>query len=273
MHAAQPARTLTPGIIFLVMSTETTQAELIFSIADDKLILGHRNSDWTGLGPILEEDIAFSSLAQDEMAHAQALYEIAGGLLDERADDLAFGRSAGEFRCARIVELPDDFNWAFALARRLFCNHFERLRVDRLANSSLKPLADLAKRIAAEQQVQVEHIDNWIVRLGRGTDDAQQKIQTAVSDLAEAAVYLFEPIEDQTSLVESGMYPGDDAAMYAEWKRTVEQVLGRAGLSINLPDTPTLTTAGGRRGEHSPHLAELLEEMTEVYRVEPGAQW
>src|SRR6185503_7816753 len=100
-------------------------AQLVLSVADDKLILGHRNSDWTGLGPILEEDIAFSHLAQDEMAHAQALYQFAGELLGKSADELAFGRTIDQYRCAHIVEVPDDFNWATALARKFFCDHFD----------------------------------------------------------------------------------------------------------------------------------------------------
>ena len=79
--------------------------ELLLSVADDKLLLGHRNSDWTGLGPILEEDIAFSSMAQDEIAHAQALYERAGELVGKTADQLAFGRDPDAYRCATITEL------------------------------------------------------------------------------------------------------------------------------------------------------------------------
>ena len=84
--------------------------ELLLSVADDKLLLGHRNSDWTGLAPMLEEDIAFSSLAQDEIAHAQALYELAAPLAGRSADQLAFGRSPDQYRCALIVEMPDDFD-------------------------------------------------------------------------------------------------------------------------------------------------------------------
>ena len=77
--------------------------DLLLSLADDKLMLGHANSDWTGLGPMLEEDIASSSIAQDEIAHAQALYEVAGELSGQRADDLAFGRAPDAYRCAAIV--------------------------------------------------------------------------------------------------------------------------------------------------------------------------
>src|SRR5436190_22337568 len=131
--------------------------QLLLAIADDKLILGHRNSDWTGLGPILEEDIAFSHLAQDEIAHAQALYEFVGSLLGRRADDLAFGRTPEQFRCAAIVEVPDEFDWATAICRQFFCDHIDRVRFEALSRSSHKPLADLSRRIAAEEKVHEEH--------------------------------------------------------------------------------------------------------------------
>ena len=123
--------------------------ELLLSVADDKLMLGHRNSDWTGLGPILEEDIAFSSLAQDEIAHAQILYELASEFDGRSTDVLAFGRDPTQFRCAEIVELPDDFDWAFALCRQFFCDHYDALRLGRMARSSYAPLAAIAARLAA----------------------------------------------------------------------------------------------------------------------------
>ncbi len=138
-------------------------ADLLLSLADDKFILGHRNSDWTGLAPILEEDIAFSSLAQDEIAHAKALYELIGGLLGRYADELAFGRGLEAYRCATIVELPDEFDWATAICRQLFCNRFDALRLARLARSTHKPRADLTGRLAAEQRIHVEHADSWVV--------------------------------------------------------------------------------------------------------------
>jgi len=103
--------------------------ELLLATADDKLVLGHANSDWTGLAPILEEDIAFSSLAQDEIAHAQALYQLAGPLCGRSADTLAFGRRPDEYRCATIVEGPDGFDWAVAITRQLLCDNFDWCRL------------------------------------------------------------------------------------------------------------------------------------------------
>jgi len=144
-------------------------ANLLLSVADDKFVLGHRNADWTGLAPILEEDIAFSSLAQDELAHASALYQIAADLLNTKADKLAYGRAPADYRCAQLVELSDEFDWGIAIARNFFCDHFDFCRLSRLANSAYPPVAQLAARLVGEEKIHVDHVDSWIARLAKGS--------------------------------------------------------------------------------------------------------
>jgi len=252
-------------------------ADLLLAAADDKLLLGHRNSEWTGLGPILEEDIAFSSLAQDEMAHAMALYEAAGPFAERSPDQLAFGRSLEDYRSAAIVELPDDFNWAVAIARQLFCDHFDLLRLSRLAHSCHEPIAALAKRLVAEERVHVEHVDDWIRRLGRGTTESQRRMQVGLDLLAGTAPMLFETVADEAALVEAGLYPplapadgGDD--MFKTWADRLHGIAADAGLDLALTPPPP-GAVGGRRGRHTEHLAPLLEEMCEVFRLAPDAAW
>ena len=246
--------------------------ELLLALADDKLVLGHRNSDWTGLAPILEEDIAFSSLAQDEIAHAQAVYQLAATLTDCSADDLAFGRGPADFRCAAIVELPDDFDWAFAICRRFFCDRFDLVRLRRMARSSYKPLADLAARLAAEEQVHVEHADAWLRRLGSGTEESHDRMQTALHRLAGVAGSLLEPVTGQSSLEAAGVFPPGDPDAFEPWSREVGAVIDAAGLTLaGVRLSPP--TRGGRQGEHTEHLKPLLDEMGEVYRLEPKAAW
>ena len=251
---------------------KTPLVELLLSVADDKLMLGHRNSEWTGLAPILEEDIAFSSLAQDEIAHAQVLYGLASEIDGRSADALAFGRDPDAYRCAQIVELPDDFDWAFALGRQWFCAHYDILRLQRMAGSSYKRLADTAKRLAAEEQVHVEHADSWMKRLGAGGDEANARMQAAMEKLAPVASMLFEPAEGSDALEATGVYPVLPADMFETWSARLQSIAAEAGLSLEL--TPThRDDLGGRRGRHSPHLAPLLDEMCEVFRVEPTAAW
>lgn len=258
----------------LATDTKTALLELLLSVADDKLMLGHRNSDWTGLAPILEEDIAFSSLAQDEMAHAQALYELAATFDGQGrdADAMAFGRSPGEYRCAQIVELPDEFDWATAIARQLFCDHFDRLRLARLGESSYKPLAQITRRLVAEEQVHVEHSDGWVIRLGRGNAESNARMQQAIDALAKPAAMLFEPVKHMDVLVRESLYPMTGADMFEQWRSEITSVCTEATLRVKL-EPPDPTAEGGRRGAHSPALTELLDEMCAVYRLEPGAEW
>ncbi len=246
---------------------------LLLALADDKLILGHRNSDWTGLGPILEEDIAFSALAQDEMAHAQAIYEyIAKMTGDDDADRLAFGRTPGEFRCAHIVEVPDEFDWATALARQFFCAHFDLLRLSRFSQSNEPKLAALAKRLLAEERGHVEHADGWVIRLGRVKGESSARMQRALDALAPLASDLFESVEGEDELVAAGVYPRPDGDMFDQWADALKHVTDEAGLQLN-PQRRASDNFAGRHGKHTQHLKPLLDEMCEVYRLEPDAAW
>jgi ring-1,2-phenylacetyl-CoA epoxidase subunit PaaC len=249
-------------------------AQLLLALADDKLMLGHRNSDWTGLGPILEEDIAFSHLAQDEMAHAQTFYEFISSMIQNAggADALAFGRPPEEYRCASIVEIADEFDWSTALARKFFCDHFDRLRLRALSESSDKPLADLSRRVAAEEELHVQHVDQWMQRLGRGTVDSHDRMQRALDALLPHAVMLFEPIEGEDRLVAAKVIPFRFADRFDEWSDELAHVAARSNLILKF-HPPYPARRGGRHGVHTPHLKELLDEMCEVYRTEPGAAW
>jgi ring-1,2-phenylacetyl-CoA epoxidase subunit PaaC len=246
--------------------------QLLLCVADDKFILGHRNADWTGLAPMLEEDIAFSSLAQDELSHAAALYQLVATLLGTTADKLAYGRKPEEYRSAALVELSDEFNWATAICRNFFCDHFDALRLARLAQSRYTPLAQLAARLAAEEQIHVEHVDGWMKRLGRGGAPARERMQAALDELAPLAVTLLEPTDGLDQLEAAGIYPPLESAMFACWAGALESVVREAGLRLRL-EAPAAHAIGGRRGEHSAAFGPLLDELAEVYRVEPEAAW
>jgi ring-1,2-phenylacetyl-CoA epoxidase subunit PaaC len=246
--------------------------QLLLSVADDKFMLGHRNADWTGLAPILEEDIAFSALAQDELAHALALYQMAAGLRGANADKLAYGRRPEEYRCAQLVEPSDDFNWATALVRNFFCDHFDIIRLNRIAQSAYTPLAQLGARLAAEEQIHVDHTDAWMLRLGRGGPEAHDRVQLALHEMAGAAPMLLEPTEGLEKLEIQGIYPPTSPSMFERWSEALSRVTRQAGLDLNLAPPPP-NAIGGRRGRHSAAFGPLLDELTEVYRLEPEAAW
>ena len=247
-------------------------ANLLLSVADDKFVLGHRNADWTGLAPILEEDIAFSSLAQDELAHASALYQIAAGLLSTKADTLAYGRAPSEYRCAQIVELSDEFDWAMAIARNFFCDHFDFCRLNRLAVSAYSPVAQLAARLVGEEKIHVDHVDSWITRLGKGSEEARRRVEDALGELSEPAAMLFEPFHGLEEVEAAGIYPGIRSLCFGSGRARCA-TSPRKPASASSSSAPSSDIAGGRRGKHSDAFPVLLDELTEVYRIEPEAAW
>lgn len=245
--------------------------QLLLSIADDKLFLGHSNSNWTGLAPILEADIAFSSLAQDDIAHAGAMYELASGLNQTDADDIAFGRTESKYICADIVTRKDDFNWAAAIARQFYCNHFDYYRLCRLSDATWKPLASLANRLKTEQSIHVDHVNSWIKHLGNGTEESKTKIQDALDSYSADASMLFEKPEGFALLQSEGVLTHTED-FFNQWLETLQKVTGEATLTISVPPFDE-QTQGGRFGIHCSNFKESLCELQEVYLQDPSATW
>lgn len=242
---------------------------VLLCVADDKLFLGHRNSDWTGIAPILEADIAFSSLAQDDIAHAGAFYELISSIIGQDPDQIAFSRVADEYRCADIVTKSDEFNWANAIARQLYCNVYEYLRLKRLANANWSPLANLAKRICAEHAIHVDHVTNWITHLGQGNDDSAARLQLALDEFAPAASMLAEKPQGIDTLFEEGILI-DEGCLFTQWKEHLDTIALSAGLEV----TVTIPSgSGGRTGTHDADFTHSLAELQEVFNTDPLAAW
>src|SRR5262249_22949218 len=151
-------------------------------------------------------------------------------LLNTTADRLAYGRKAQDYRCAELVEFSDEFDWALALARSFYCDHFDRIRLERLAKSKYRPLAGVAARLAAEEQIHVDHADSWIHRLGCGGPEARKRMQDALDHVGTLAQTLFESNDFIRECERLGYYPGDDKAMYNAWLQGLRAVAERAGL-------------------------------------------
>ncbi len=239
----------------------------ILALADDELVVGHRASEWTGLGPILEEDIAFSSIAQDELGHALTFYTLLEGLGGGDPDDLAFLRRPAEFRNAQLCELPRG-DFAFSLVRHCLYDLAEAVRLDRLADSAYPPLAQAAAKLRQEEKYHLMHGRTWVQKLARGSDEAAAHLQAALDLAYPAAAGLFEPVEGEAELVAAGLVPAS-AEVAASWREIVVPFLRSAGFAV-----PTGTShLGGRRGEHTEHLVQLLDAMQALYRTDPEATW
>ncbi|MBM2822600.1 MAG: Phenylacetate-CoA oxygenase subunit PaaC [Thermoleophilia bacterium] len=220
------------------------RTDLLLSIADDELILGWRNSEWTGIAPFLEEDVAFSSIAQNEIGHARALYELAAAELGTTADELAFDRKPEEYRCAPLVELRR-LEWARTIARHWLYETADEIRLGALKTSDDAELAGIAAKMDREETYHRMHAEMWVDRL-LSTDDGRSRLNEAVDELWPYALGVL------------------DDELRAELRSRAETRLGRA-----LPDIEAVP-----RGVHEDELAELWQEMTMVRRSAPkGAQW
>jgi ring-1,2-phenylacetyl-CoA epoxidase subunit PaaC len=187
------------------------EQQLLLQIADDELILGWRDSEWTGIAPLLEEDVAFSSIAQNEIGHARALYELVARERGMTADELAFDRAPDNYNCARIVELRL-LDWEKTIARHVLYEEADAVRLEHLKQSDDAEIAGLAAKIDREEAYHRMHAQMWHERL-----EGETRYRDAVAELR--------PLLDE-------------------------------------------------RGEHSPALAELWEQMTMVRRSQPaGTRW
>ncbi len=208
----------------------------LLEIADDELVLGWRDSEWTGIAPVLEEDVAFSSIAQNEIGHARALYQ----LLSDDPDALAFDRRPAEYRCSQLVELRFVPDWARTVARRVLYEAADELRLRRLIESGEPAVAGLAAKIDREEAYHRLHAEMW-----RGRLADEPRFLAAVDELFPYTLAMSDP-DDHEALL--GLFKPQDQP-----SNTVLQALSRES--------------------HTDGWPALWEEMTEVRRSIPGATW
>jgi ring-1,2-phenylacetyl-CoA epoxidase subunit PaaC len=245
-------------------------SEYLLGLADDELILGHRNSEWCGHAPILEEDIAFANLALDEIGHAGLWYGLAAELEGKDPhsypDRLVYFREASAFRCIQMVELPKG-DWAFSMLRQYLFDALEMARLYYLSESGYRPLGDIAYKIRKEEIYHKRHTQAWVRRLGLGTEQSQNRLQNALDQLWPYTRQPFLQISQEQTLVEAGYVP-DPLEVQATWEKDVIPFLKECSLAM--PETPRFEL---KRDEHSPHLKTMLTEMQSLARSEPEAEW
>ncbi|MCK6456978.1 MAG: phenylacetate-CoA oxygenase subunit PaaC [Phycisphaerae bacterium] len=247
---------------------QTAVADLLVRLADDELVIGHRNSEWTGLAPILEADIAFSSMAQDEIGHALAYYRLLHELGYPDPDTMAFLREPQDFRCASLVSIPKG-DWSVSIVRQFLYDTAETVRLEALCDSAYEPLASLARKLRTEEKYHLLHGKTWLHRLGDATDESHRRVQTALDLLWPHALGLFEPTRWDRTLANERIQPSEPT-LAQEWRARVEPLLTDASLVAPEGVEPLF---GGRVGRHPPSLAELIAAMQKVFRLDPGAQW
>jgi ring-1,2-phenylacetyl-CoA epoxidase subunit PaaC len=289
------------------VAEEDPRLQLLLALADDELVLGHRHSEWTGWAPYLEEDLAFSSIAQDEIAHARLLYEIAEPMAGRDPDELALGRKPEEYRHAVLCERPNG-DWGFTAARQYLYDTADDVRLTTLEASSFKDVADVVKTIRMEERYHVEHARLWFDRLSAGPVAARERFAAGLTQALREALGLFEALSGEDQLVAEGVLPRSNEDLLAEWLERIGRELEASSLDFVLAEhremgemIPTssgvveeahtlavpgierrdgrwvhvgeFSGVGGRQGRHTEDFVALWEEMTNLYRSVPGASW
>jgi ring-1,2-phenylacetyl-CoA epoxidase subunit PaaC len=242
----------------------------LIRLGDDRLVLGHRLSEWCGHGPILEEDIALANIALDLIGEATLLLKLAGTIEGKGRDEdaLAYLRDAIDYRNALLLELPKG-DFGVTVVRQLFFSVFSLLQMDALQQSSSPELAGIAAKAVKEARYHVRHSAQWVVTLGGGTDESHARAQRAVDSLYRYSGELFIADDIDREVAAEGL--GVDPSTLADpWRAQVDDVLGRANLTV--PKVGYMQR-GGREGRHTEHLGHMLTEMQIVPRSHPGATW
>lgn len=244
--------------------------DFLYKMADDQLIIGHRNSEWTGLGPLLEEDIAFSSMAQDKLGQCYTIYSMLSDLGESDPDNIAFMRNAEQFHNCQFVELPIG-EYDFSLIRHFLFDTAEQIRFDLLGNSSYSQLSQAAKKFSGEIRYHTMHANSFMKQLGSGNEESINRLQKSLEDAMPYALGIFEPGDYENILIEENLWVGEEK-LKSIWIEKVSEIIDKTELT--LPDISSINPVfGGRKGEHTEYLQPLLEEMTEVIKLDPTAEW
>jgi len=259
------------------MSTETTLTEkevkiaYLQRLADDRLILGQRVSEWCGHGPQLEEDLALANMALDLIGHASALYGYAAEIEDEGHDEdhFAYFRDDYEFTNLQLCELPKG-DFAFTIARQFLFSAFSYFQYERLKNSDDEQFSGMISKHLKEIKYHLRHSRDWVLRLGDGTEESHKRMQEAFDELWMYVDELFYMDEVDEQLLESN-FAVDSSEFRNEWKKLVEQTMEEATLTV--PDWDQFMMSGSRTGMHTEHLGHMLAQMQFLRRSHPEADW
>jgi ring-1,2-phenylacetyl-CoA epoxidase subunit PaaC len=262
-----------PSVVPAPRETPNALFEYLLRLGDDRLVLGHRLSEWCGHGPILEEDIALANVALDLLGQATMFLRLAGEVegMGRDEDALAYFREAVEFRNCQLVELPKG-DFAYTIARQFLFDVYAVVLLDALTGSTNASIAAIAAKSLKEAKYHVRHSGEWMLKLGDGTDESHRRAQQALDDLWRFTAELFTADAIDRELQAAGVAP-DLTALAPSWDALVRDVLERATLTVPTLAPRATTVRGGRTGAHTEFLGHLLAEMHIIARSHPGATW
>jgi len=245
--------------------------EYLLAFADDEHLMGQQHTEWIGVAPFLEEDLAFSSIGQDELGHAALLYELVLDMegieaTDPALDILAFGRPSGDYRCCHLVEYTTH-DWAEALVRHWIYDTFETMRWRLVTGSSLPGLASVALKALQEEAFHRRHADALLDKL-LAVPEARERILEALDVVGPLVAGLCEPVEGEAEVISEGMAAGPTDSLLVPLKQAIGERFGFSG-SICSP----AASSQNRRTARSEDFDPLLARMREVLDYDPEAVW
>jgi ring-1,2-phenylacetyl-CoA epoxidase subunit PaaC len=252
--------------------------ELLFQLADDDFILAYRGSEWLGLAPYIEEDVAFSSISQDTMGHAAIFYQLLEGLVAIDANDLAHSRPLIERRNAILLEkvngpghylVEPRYDWAFTVVRNYFYSMAKKVKMDALKTGSYKPLAEAAVKVNLELYYHNLHWKTWFTQLLKAGGEARTRMEAAIQIVAEDMDGVFDLGPCEKEMVELGLI-GSTNELKQQWLSIMNPILDE--VKVTLPPF-AMKSGNGRVGEHTKDFDEALDTLKEVYQLDPSAIW
>ncbi|MEO5643861.1 MAG: 1,2-phenylacetyl-CoA epoxidase subunit PaaC [Bacteroidia bacterium] len=253
------------------MNKQEALLDYLLRLGDNSLIAGHRLSEWCSKGPFLEEDIAMTNIALDYVGASRILLTYVGEVEGKgrTEDDLAYFRTHDKFKSALLLEQPNG-DFAVTLAKQFYYSIFNFLLYTELQKSKDETLAGFATKALKEVTYHVRHVNEWVLRLGDGTEESHARIQKGIDDLWKYTDDLFATTEGDKLLQTEGIIP-DVPALKSKWLEMIAEVLQRA--TLTMPDVNAFQQKGSREGKRTEHLSYILGEMQSIARAYPGAKW
>jgi ring-1,2-phenylacetyl-CoA epoxidase subunit PaaC len=254
-------------------------------LADNSLIMGHRLSEWTGHGPMLEQDIAISNIALDLIGQARNFYQYAAelingsralshgnGLREATEDTLAYLRGPGDFKNILLAELPNG-DWAKTILKLFFFSAYQYLLYEKLIHSSDKQLSAIAEKSLKEVTYHLRWSSEWVIRLGDGTEESHERMRKALDELWSYTSEMFIPADYELQCVQNNI--GTEVSLLKDaWNERVKEVLLEATLPSPYKNGQReRLTYNGKQGIHTEYLEDILSEMQYLQRTYPSCEW
>lgn len=254
--------------------------ELLYQLADDDLLVSYRGSEWLGLVPHIEEDVAYSSITQNTMGHAAIYYGLLEELGEGKLDDLAQLRPANERKNAIILEEKNGqghwlyeeprYDWAFTVVRNYFYEAIKKKKIDSLKQSTYEPLVQTAIKIDTEARYHLMHWQTWFEQLIRAGGEAEERMKAAIEKVWKDIGGVLSLGPNEEKIVSAGIIESE-AVLKERFLADMKEKFAELGLEF--PGEPGMERGDGRAGVHTEDLEEAIATLSEVYALDPAVPW